>query len=198
MIRYALALFLMAIPAQAQDAGLEAWNKVFQVFSHPRCANCHVGPDSLPMWSDANAKARPHGMHISGGASRTDGAIRTGAEQIICTSCHTQRNSPAQHGPPGAQEPPDAPDPRKARWALPPASMQWFDKSSREICAQVKDRERNGNLSIPEVIKHIEHDPLVHWGWTPGPGREPAPYSISELARFLKEWDAAGAPCPKE
>ncbi len=192
MLRYGLALLLMTVPAQAQDAGLEAWSKVFQVFSHPRCANCHVGPDNLPMWSNGGTQARPHGMYISGGASRS------GGEHIICTSCHTQRNSPVVHGPPGAQNPPDDPNPREARWALPPASMQWFDKSSGEICAQIKDRERNGNRTIPEVIQHIEHDPLVHWAWTPGPGREPAPYSVSELARFFKEWDAAGAPCPKE
>ena len=47
-----------------------------------------------------------------------------------------------------------------------------------------------------EVAEHIEHDPLVHWGWKPGPGREPAPYSITQLVEYLKQWEAADAPCP--
>jgi hypothetical protein len=74
--------------------------------------------------------------------------------------------------------------------------MQWFDKSSAEICAQIKDEARNGKRTIAEVAKHIEDEPLVHWGWAPGPGREPAPYSVAELVELLKQWDAAGAPCP--
>ena len=57
-------------------------------------------------------------------------------------------------------------------------------------------RSSDGNRTIAAVTKHIEDEPLVHWGWTPGPGREPAPYSVAQVVEFLKQWDAAGAPCP--
>jgi hypothetical protein len=181
MICYVLAMLLMATPALAQDTGLAVWGKIYEVFSHPRCANCHVGPNNVPIWSGASyePEARPHGMNIDGGASRK------GVEHIACISCHTRHNSQVPHGPPGAD-----------MWLLPPVSMQWFGRSSAEICAQIKDRARNGDRTIAKVADHIEHDMLVHWGWAPGPAREPAPYSVVQLVEFLKQWDAAGAPCP--
>ena len=183
MIRYVVAMLLMATPALAQDTGLAVWSKIYEVFSHPRCANCHVGPDNVPIWSGPSygPKTRPHGMNINGGASRI------GAEHIACSSCHTHRNSQLPHGPPGA-----------AVWLLPPVSMQWLGKSSAEICAQIKDPARNGDRTIAKIADHIEHDALVHWGWAPGPGREPAPFSAAQVVEFLKQWDAAGAPCPAE
>jgi hypothetical protein len=76
--------------------------------------------------------------------------------------------------------------------------MQWFGKSSAEICAQVKDRARNGNRTIGDLADLVEHEALVHWGWAPGPGRESAPYSATQLVEFIKQWDAAGAPCPTQ
>jgi hypothetical protein len=183
MIRYVVAMLLTATPALAQDPGLAVWSKIYEVFSHPRCANCHVGPDNVPIWSGLSygLKARPHGMNINGGASRI------GAEHIACSSCHAHRNSQLPHGPPGAPV-----------WLLPPVSMQWFGKSSAEICAQIKDPASNGDRTIAKVAEHVEHDMLVHWGWAPGPGREPAPFSAAQVVEFLKQWDAAGAPCPAE
>jgi hypothetical protein len=183
MIRYALVILLMAIPARAQDRGAEAWTKIYRVFSHPRCANCHVGADNLPMWSGSSygAKPRPHGMNIDAGESRI------GAEYIPCSSCHSSRNSQTPHGPPGART-----------WLLPPVSMRWFGQSSFEICSQIKDPNRNGNRSVDKLVEHIKTEPLVQWGWAPGPDREPAPYSAAEVAEFLKQWKAAGAPCPTE
>jgi hypothetical protein len=41
MIRYVLPILLMGSPALAQDPGLPVWSKIHDVFSHPRCANCH-------------------------------------------------------------------------------------------------------------------------------------------------------------
>ena len=181
MVRYFLVMLLMATPAFAQDSGLAAWSKIYDVFSHPRCANCHVGPDNVPIWSGRSygPKPRPHGMNINAGASRV------GAEYIACGTCHTSHNSQVPHGPPGAHI-----------WLLPPVSMQWFGKSSPEICAQIKDPARNGNRTIAEIAEHIEREELVHWGWAPGPGREPAPYSAAQLVDFVKQWDAASTPCP--
>jgi diadenosine tetraphosphatase ApaH/serine/threonine PP2A family protein phosphatase len=175
------ALALAPNFALAQNAGLDAWTKIHEILSHPRCANCHVGPDHIPVWNDPKNKVarQAHGMNISGGASRK------GEEYIPCASCHTHHNSPQPKGPPGAHN-----------WALPPVSMQWIDKTSAEICAQIKDPARNGGRSVQQIIEHVEKDELVHWGWAPGPGREPAPYSVAEAVAFLKAWAAADAPCP--
>jgi hypothetical protein len=62
--------------------------------------------------------------------------------------------------------------------------MQWFGKSSTEICAQIKDPAHNGGRTVAEVARHIEDEPLVHWGWMPGPGRAPAPYSALQVWNF--------------
>jgi len=181
MIRHLLAMLLMTTPALAQNTGLVIWGKIYEVLSHPRCANCHVGSDNLPIWSGISygPQARPHGMNINAGASRS------GAEYIACSTCHTLHNSQVPHGPPGAR-----------LWLLPPVSMQWFNKSSTEICAQIKDPLRNGQRTIAGIAEHIDQEDLVHWGWAPGPGREPPPYSAAELVEFVKQWNETGAPCP--
>ncbi len=104
MIRLALATLMIALAVQTQaragDDGLQIWKKIHRVFSHPRCANRHVGDDNLPMWSGAGygATARPHGMNINAGGDR----LRDGAQYIPCTTCHGLQNSSVLHGPPGA------------------------------------------------------------------------------------------------
>ena len=171
------------------DAGnpaLSAWAKAYEVFSHPRCANCHVPEDGRPRWSGpsyglSDGAWRYHGMNVHAGASRI------GIETIPCMTCHTAENSDIPHGPPGSEV-----------WMAAPVEMAWWDKSSREICEQIKDPARNGGRSLEEVAQHVAHDPLVLWGWDPGPGREPAPYSADEVAGFIRAWAAAGAPCPDE
>ena len=183
MLRRLLLLALTTTPALAETDGLALWGRIHEVLSHARCANCHVGESNEPIWSGASygAQPRPHGMNINAGASRR------GAESVPCNACHTGQNSPTPHGPPGAEV-----------WHLPPVSMQWFGKPSAEICAQIKDETRNGNRTLEAVAGHIEHDKLVAWGWDPGPGRQPAPYSLQELAGFIRAWDRQGAPCPAQ
>lgn len=169
-------------PAATVDEkqGLEAWERIFEVTSHPRCANCHVGEDNIPMWSGPSyGETRPHGMNINAGESRI------GAETITCTTCHTNTNNPLAHGAPGNEV-----------WHLPPVEMQWFGRSSAEVCAQLKNPDTNGDRTFAELAKHVGHDDLVLWGWKPGTGREPAPYSASEHAGDILTWGAAGQPCP--
>ena len=170
-------------PAASSNDGLALWAKIHEVFSHPRCANCHVGSDNVPIWSGKNfgPTPRPHGMNINGGASRI------GAENgLLCVSCHTPHNSAIKNGPPGATP-----------WLLAPVVMQWYGKSSAEICSQVKDVQRNGNRSLEALAHHVESDPLVNWGWSPGIGRDPAPYTSADTAGFIRAWGKLGAPCPK-
>lgn len=164
-------------------AGLAEWDKVHAVFSHPRCANCHV-EDDRPRWSGAHyGRTRVHAFNVRRGE---DGS-GFGNPGLRCTTCHFETNSQVLHGPPGARN-----------WHLAPAGMVWFDKSSAQICAQIKDPERNGGRTLEEVAAHVRDDALVAWGWTPGPGREPAPGSAEETFVALERWAAAGAPCPAD
>lgn len=182
------------IKAVPKAEALAQWAKVYEVFSHPRCANCHVGPDNIPRWSGPHyqysfAPKQSWGFHamgINGGMASTPGGIRDGAATLRCATCHTEHNSPMHHGPPGAEI-----------WALAPVEMEWWRKSSAEICAQIKDRKRNGQRSLEAVAAHVEHDALVQWGWNPGPGRQSAPYSSKEIAEAIRIWATSGAPCPQ-
>ncbi len=164
-----------------REAGLPEWEKIYAVFSHPRCANCHV-EDEHPRWSGAHyGETRNHGFNVQRGTDESG----FGNPGLRCTTCHFESNSKVLHGPPGAEN-----------WHLAPAEMVWWQKSSAEICAQIKDPERNGGRTLEEIAVHVRDDGLVGWGWAPGPGREPAPGSAEETFAALERWNAAGAPCP--
>lgn len=171
------------VPKNEEDRaeGIIVWNKLNEVLSHPRCVNCHVS-DDRPRWSGEHyGKTREHGMNVQ--ASTT----RVGLPgQQMCITCHTQTNSDVLHGPPGAEV-----------WALAPKEMAWWGKTSAELCAIVKDPTKTGNRDIAAFADHIGHDPLVAWGWNPGLGREPAPYSATETVAMFGQWLALGLPCPE-
>lgn len=179
-------LWLQAAGAQDTDpagAGLADWKEIHAVLAHPRCANCHV-EDDRPRWSGAHYGAtRVHAFNIRRGGDESG----FGNAGLRCTACHFERNSPVPHAPPGAPH-----------WHLAPAEMAWFDKSSAEICAQIKDPERNGGRTLDEIAQHVRTDALVAWGWEPGPGREPAPGSADELFATMESWARNGAPCPED
>lgn len=180
-----LLVLALPVPAVAQDArlaqGLTEWQKIFEVFSHPRCANCHT-QDDHPRWSGAHyGQTRIHPFNVRRGP---DGFGNPG---LTCQTCHQDTNAEILHGPPGAPQ-----------WHLAPAEMVWFEKSSADICAQIKDPARNGAMSLEEVAVHVRDDALVAWGWTPGPGREPAPGSARETFAALERWAGLGAPCPQD
>ena len=170
-------------PVVDEAQGLAEWEKVYAVFSHPRCANCHVEGEQ-PMWSGAHYGAtRPHAFNVQRGA---DGS-GFGNAGLRCTSCHFESNSSVLHGPPGAEN-----------WHLAPVEMVWFGKSSGYICRQIQDPARNGDRTLEEIAVHVRDDGLVGWGWEPGPGREPAPGSAEETFEALTKWSQAGTPCPPE
>ena len=80
------------------EAGLAAWSHIYEVTSHPRCSNCHVGASNIPMWSGPSyGRTRPHGMNINAGESRI------GAESLLCSTCRLARGSginPTPHAAP--------------------------------------------------------------------------------------------------
>jgi len=165
---------------------LEAWDRIYEVASHPRCSNCHVGADNIPMWSGPSfGKTRPHGMNINAGDSRI------GAEFILCETCHTTKSEDWEN----ANTVPHAAPRVAASWQLAPVEAEWFGKSSVEICRQLRDPDQNGNRDFMGIAGHLDHDLILHWAWKPGGTREPAPYSLQEHVDDILIWGVGGMPC---
>jgi hypothetical protein len=182
-VTFAAAQESQTSPSPTVDTakGLSEWDKIYTVFSHPRCADCHVA-DDRPRWSGAHyGGTRVHAFNVQRGA---DGS-GFGNPGLRCTTCHFASNSNVLHGPPGAED-----------WHLAPAEMAWFGKSSAEICAQIQDRARNGDRTMKDVALHVRDNKLVTWGWAPGADREPAPGSAEATYQAIENWIAAGSPCP--
>ncbi|WP_299844180.1 hypothetical protein [uncultured Roseovarius sp.] len=177
-------LLLFPLSAAAQDSeGLEAWDRIYQVTAHPRCANCHVGPDNIPVWSGPSLGApRPHGMNITAGDSRI------GAETLPCAACHVSSTQP--------NDTPHAPPHIDGFWQLAPVEFEWFGKSTKEVCNQLRDPDRNGGRSFVELADHLKHDAFVAWGFNPGGKRQPAPFTLRDHVNDVLAWGVAGQPCP--
>jgi hypothetical protein len=145
-----------------------------KVFRHPRCANCHAAGDR-PLQGERGALHQPP---VSRGA---DG---TGPPGLRCAACHTDANYDAVRVP------------GVVGWQQAPAAMALQGRSLAEVCAQIKDEDRNGARTLDDIVKHTATDPLVVWAWTPGAGREPAPGTHATFLALVKAWVATGAVCP--
>lgn len=185
-----LGVTVEVLPAGSvsDEDGLAAYDRIYEVVSHPRCANCHTDNSNLPMWSGPSyGETRPHGMNIDAGVSRI------GAETLPCSTCHrtdgnldSESNAPPHFG---------------IGWQLAPVEFLWFGQSPGFICEQLKDPERNGGRDGLGLVHHLiddaGHRGPVLWGWSPGGDREPAPYSLQEHVDDMLLWTAAGQPCPE-
>lgn len=184
-------LDLLALPEAGSVAsadGLSAWDNIHTVLTHPRCLNCHVGADNAPLWGTTETPDRIHGMAINAGNSRI------GAETMLCKTCHqtsTRPNTVPHAAPHSGMD-----------WRLAPVEFQWTDRSSAEICAQLRDPARNGGRDEAGLIEHILHDAelsgFITWSFDPGAGRNPAPGSLQTHLADMANWIAAGMPCPAE
>jgi hypothetical protein len=168
----------------SREEGLAAFARMYEVASHPRCSNCHVGSDNTPMWTGPSyGTDRPHGMNINAGDSRI------GAEFIACSTCLANRELAAPND--AAHMAPQV----AADWRLAPVEAEWFGKTELEVCNQLRDPERNGGRDYLDIASHLDHDVILHWAWAPGGGREPAPYSLQEHVDDVLAWGVAGLPC---
>lgn len=180
---------LLAAPASAQElaspdsfAGiadetarsLALFNEAGKVITHPRCVNCHPAGERPLQGEDSH-------IHIPG-VQRGDGGI--GVAGLRCTTCHQEAN----YEPAGV--------PGHPLWHLAPIEMAWQGRSLGEICAQIKDPERNGGKSMAELVQHMAEDSLVGWGWHPGSDRVPAPGTQEQFGRLIAAWADSGAHCP--
>jgi hypothetical protein len=145
-----------------------------KVLQSPRCLNCHPKGDRPTQGADMH----PHEPWVVRGA---DGH---GASGLQCTTCHQVANF-APSNVPG-----------NPLWHLAPAAMAWQQQSLGQICAQLKDRRRNGGKTLAEIQAHMAHDDLVGWGWSPGGDRAPAPGTQEQLGALVQAWIDNGAACP--
>jgi hypothetical protein len=160
--------------------GLAAFETVRAVLQSPRCQNCHI-PGDAPLQFDAGL---PHAQNVMRGK---DGK---GSPGLACATCHASANPPASYG---EHTPPGAPN-----WHLPPADrkMVFIHLSPAELCATVKDPQKNGGKDFAALERHVASDQLVLWGWSPGAGRAPVAIPHADFVAAFKTWTAAGAPCP--
>jgi hypothetical protein len=190
MKRLLLAL-LMASPVHAQTTGglasVSSFDRIIdkekravalfqeagKVIMHPRCVNCHPADDS-PRQGDVMRLHEPPVERGAGGM---------GAVGMRCFTCHGRANFDRVPGNP--------------TWFLAPKEMAWIGKSLGQICEQIKDRKRNGDKSLEQIVEHMAHDELVGWGWRPGPGRTAAPGTQQDFGALIKAWADNGAHCPK-
>ena len=107
---------------------------------------------------------------------------------LECGTCHGPRNVALANGMGSV--------PGHPEWHVAPIEMAWEGKTLGQICAQIKDRRRNGGKSLDQIVEHNAHDSLVGWGWNPGPGRTPVPGTQAQFGELTRAWVASGAKCP--
>ncbi len=167
---------IAAVVAARADAPRSDFMTVYAVLKSPRCMNCHPAGDA-PLQFDTSVA---HGQNI------TRRSVDNG---LTCATCHRDKNSALAHQPPGAP-----------RWDLPPVAtpMAFQGRTPRQLCLQLKDPAQTRGRDLAALIDHVATDPLVAWGWDPGPGRTPVAIPRASLVNAMKNWAAAGAPCPEE
>jgi hypothetical protein len=184
--RMIAALLLCAIPLKApeqfqqianrEERSRALFNEATRVLFHPRCVNCHPNGDS-PLQGDEH---RVHDPAV------TRGTADRGIPGLQCATCHQDKNLELARVP-GAPE-----------WHLAPRQMFWMGRTAASLCAQIKDKARNGGKTLEQIVEHSAHDPLVGWGWNPGWQRTPAPGTQEQFGALMAAWVRDGAACPKE
>jgi hypothetical protein len=76
--------------------------------------------------------------------------------------------------------------------------MIWQGLTDAQICRSIKNPKENKNRDIDQLVEHLAKDELVAWGWNPGEGRNPIAMPRDEFVAKVKQWQAAGAPCPAD
>ncbi len=154
-----------------------AFELVYDVLQHPRCLNCHPAGDR-PLQYDAG---RAHSMNV------VRGPDDRGVPGMRCDGCHGTSNAPLPHMPPGVS----------SGWRLAPREMVFEGRSRAELALQLMDPKLS-HMDGEQLLEHVAHDPLVQWGWNPGPGRDPVPVPHEDFVDAFRTWLDAGAPTPTE
>jgi hypothetical protein len=155
------------------------FSEAAKVLQHPRCLNCHPATRAPTQGEDLHAHVPP----VQAGPENR------GTKEMPCSSCHGAQNAATLGGRVKSV-------PGNEHWSLAPASMAWQGLSVAEICAQIKDPQRNGNRTLAQIEKHLAEDHLVGWAWHPGEGRVPAPGTQAVFGALINAWIKTGAHCP--
>ena len=166
--------------------GREAFEYLHSVATHPRCRNCHGQVVEGVHFPTVGDKSIPHPMNI------TSKIPELGMD---CTGCHQDRNLSGKHMPPGAANNlmPDF------LWHMPQSSMVISkNMTQQELCELWTDNVKNKNRGSlddlgrlrEEFMHHVEADPLIHWAFSPGNGRTPAPGNREKLVGAMDVWVA--------
>jgi len=167
-----------SLRAQTRNETDGTFAKIGAVLSSPRCANCHIRGDAPLQGEDGH----PHTMNVR---RSSDGR---GTPAMRCGNCHQEVSSLVPHAPPGAPD-----------WRLPAPAvpMAWKGLAAGDQCRMLKDKTKNGNRTLADLLDHVSHDPLVAAGWNPGPGRPVPPLSHEAFVEQFKQWIETGASCPE-
>jgi hypothetical protein len=176
-MKYVFALLLAGAIAFAAepDPAQAGFDTLYRVLQSPRCRNCHPAGDAPLQFDDG----RPHAMNIT---------RRSEKNGLTCATCHRDKNGTRPNQPPGAPN-----------WHLPPPEtpMVFEGRTPAQLCAQLKDPKQTGGRDLAALVAHVANDPLVAWGWDPGPGRSAVPIPRAQVVAAMQAWIAAGAPCPE-
>ena len=159
--------------ADTSKRSVALFEEAGKVILSPRCLNCHP-VDESPRQGDLMRMHEPPVERGAGGM---------GLAAMRCFTCHGPANFDRVPG--------------NSKWFLAPAGMGWIGKSLGQICEQIKDRKRNGDRSLQQLVDHMANDDLVGWAWNPGAGRTPAAGTQKEFGQLISAWAESGAQCPK-
>ena len=162
------------------ERSVAVFQEMMKVIESPRCLNCHPKGDT-PLQGD---DMHPHMPPVQRGVADF------GAPGMYCTTCHGAQNVAYKTG--------EGSIPGHSPWQLAPVEMAWVGLTAPEVCAQLKDPERNGGRDLAQLHEHMAEDGLVGWGWEPGAGRKPAPGNQEVLGELTVAWIDTGAMCPED
>ena len=160
--------------ADTETRSAAIFTELGKVLTSPRCVNCHPAGDRPHQGDESRLHQPPVERGVDG----------HGTETMRCSICHQNTNFE-----PGRV-------PGHPEWHLAPREMAWEGKTLAEICAQIKDPDRNGGRKAEDLVHHIGTDTLVGWAWAPGFGRAPAPGTQKEAGALVDAWVKTGAACP--
>jgi alcohol dehydrogenase (cytochrome c) len=169
----------------AKSGGSLEWKTMYSVMTSPRCMNCH----SSAVFPRQTDDRYPHVFAVERGPDDH------GVPMKRCDSCHGMRNNP-DTGAPGRIDWHQAPLPMSTE------ASPGVPKSGAQMCADVKDKTKNGNRDLAAVLAFIEYDQFITWAWDPGTRASgqrrttPPLNTHDDFVQVVKQWIAAGAPCP--
>jgi hypothetical protein len=166
--------------------------RIYPVFAHPRCANCHGVVQHFPGFTHSVTPETHPGGDLKDFYDPPDNP------SVDCTSCHKETGN---------------------RWQFTaPPNMEWAGLEEDQVCvmeaAEVRLRNaaaRGAGANVSgSYLDHLASDPLIQQAWVgyAGGARDrlddsgrpvpPLPRPPLEYARFLEaaqKWVDAGAPC---